>query len=235
MTPQERSLIQSVFDRLARLAGAPKDPEADALIQASMRQNPDAGYQLVEAVVVQEQALNDAQARIADLERQIAALQAARQPQAPAPSGGLFSGLNPFGRSRVPQTPPAPPAYPQQAYPQQPGYPPQPGYPQQPGYGQPSPWGAPSAGGSFLRTAAGTAVGVAGGVLLAESISNMFGGHAANAANVASAAGAEHLGAPVSYDTQVADQGGYDPSGDFGVDAGGDVGYDDGGFDDSSF
>ena len=227
MTPQERSLIQSVFDRLARLAGSPKDPEADAMIQALMHQVPDAGYQMVQAVVVQEQSLNEAQARIADLERQLAAARTAQAPQAPAPSGGLFSSLNPWGRSRVPQSPPpAPPVYPQQAgYPQ--GYPQQAGYPQQPGYGQPSPWGggAPSAGGSFLRTAAGAAVGVAGGVLLAEGISNMFGGHQAAAAAVVP--GAEQLGAPTSYDTQVADQGSYDPAGDPGYDVGG--GFDDDG------
>jgi len=224
MTPQERSLIQSVFDRLARLAGSPKDSEAEALILASIRQIPDAPYQLVQAVVVQEQALNEAGARIADLERQLAEAQARTAQPAPQPAaGGMFSGLNPWGRSRVPQTPAAP----------APGYAPpgfgggQPAYPQ-PGYPQPqqSPWGgAPSAGGSFLRTAAGTAVGVAGGVMLAEGLSNMFGGgHAAAAApapHVPPAADA----APVSYDTQVADTGGYDGGDD----------YADSGFDDSAF
>jgi hypothetical protein len=231
MTPQERSLIQSVFDRLARLAGSPKDSEAEALILASIRQIPDAPYQLVQAVVVQEQALTEAEARITELQRQLAEAQARAAQPAPQPAGGgLFSGLNPWGRSRVPQTPAAPPPnYGQPGFGGgQPAYG-QPGYPQ-PGFGQPqqSPWGgAPSAGGSFLRTAAGTAVGVAGGVMLAEGLSNMFGGgHAA-------AAAAPHVppaeAAPVSYDTQVADTGGYDGSGDFG-----DSGFD-GGFDDSAF
>ncbi|WP_040567375.1 DUF2076 domain-containing protein [Magnetospirillum molischianum] len=232
MTPQERSLIQSVFDRLARLAGSPKDSEAEALILASIRQIPDAPYQLVQAVVVQEQALNEADARIAELQRQLAEAQAqartAQPAQQPA-SGGLFSGINPWGRSRVPQTPAAP----------APGYAPapppgfgggQPAYPQPP---QSSPWGggAPSAGGSFLRTAAGTAVGVAGGVMLAQGLSSMFGGsHAAAAAapNVPPAADPA-AAAPVSYDTQVADTGGYDAGGDYTAD-----GFD-GGFDDSSY
>jgi len=224
MTPQERSLIQSVFDRLARLAGSPKDSEAEALILASIKQIPDAPYQLVQAVVVQEQALNEAEARIAELQRQLAEAQARAAQPAPQPAaGGMFSGLNPWGRSRVPQTPAAP----------APGYAPpgfgggQPGYPQP----QPSPWGgAPSAGGSFLRTAAGTAVGVAGGMMLAEGLSNMFGGgHAAAAAAAPHVPpAADPAAAPVSYDTQVADTGGYD-SGDYG-----DGGFD-GGFDDSAF
>jgi hypothetical protein len=47
---------------------------------------------------------------------------------------------------------------------------------------QPSgPWSqqayAPSAGGSFLRGALGTAAGVAGGMLLANSLSGIFGNH----------------------------------------------------------
>jgi len=225
MTPQERSLIQSVFDRLARLAGSPKDSEAEALILASIRQIPDAPYQLVQAVVVQEQALNEAEARIAELQRQLAEAQSRAAQPAPQPAaGGLFSGLNPWGRSRVPQTPAAPPSGFGGG---QPAYGPQPGYapPQQ------SPWGgAPSAGGSFLRTAAGTAVGVAGGVMLAEGLSNMFGGgHAAAAAAAPHVPpAADPAAAPVSYDTQVADTGGYD-GGDY-ADSGFDSGFDDSAF-----
>ena len=32
MTPQERQMIDDLFDRLARLESAPRDPDAEALI-----------------------------------------------------------------------------------------------------------------------------------------------------------------------------------------------------------
>jgi hypothetical protein len=64
--------------------------------------------------------------------------------------------------------------------------PPQPTYAQSPvpmapapspwGAPQVSPWGAPRSGG-FLSGVAETAVGVAGGMLLAQGVSNLFGGH----------------------------------------------------------
>jgi hypothetical protein len=42
---------------------------------------------------------------------------------------------------------------------------------------EPGPWGGtPPAGGGFLQGALGTAAGVAGGVLLADSIRGLFGG-----------------------------------------------------------
>jgi len=221
MTPQERDLIHSVFERLGRLAGSPRDPEAEALITERTRANPSAAYHLVEAVVVQEQALAEAQARIADLDRQLAQLRA--QPQQQPRSGGFLSSL--FGGGAPAPRPAAPPAYP----PQQQAYPQQPYAPQQPAYGA-NPWGQPqpSAGGSFLRTAAGTAVGVAGGIMLAEGISSMFaGGHQQAMANTVS----DSFGAAppaVPLDTQVADTG-FDGG---GFDAGG---FDAGGFDDTEF
>ena len=65
MTPQERDLIQSVFDRLARAAGSPKDPEAEALIAERLRTLPDGVYGLVQAVVFQDLALKRAEAHVA--------------------------------------------------------------------------------------------------------------------------------------------------------------------------
>ena len=211
MTPSESDLIQSVFDRLAKLAGGPKDAQAEALIHERMRSVPDAAYNLVEAVVVQEMAIKENEARIRDLEAQLAA-------RAPAPQqqpGGFGRSAWGGGRGSVPST-----QVPQQQVQQQ-QYTPQP---------QPSPWGGqPSAGGSFLRTAAGAAVGVAGGMLLANSISSMFaGGHGGSApgAQQASDTGGYNAadGAAPSYDTNVADDQGY---GDFdsGYDVGGDEGF----------
>jgi len=158
MTPQDRELIESVFSRLAQTSGAPKDPEALALITERVRALPDASYGLVQAVLVQESILKQAQSHIADLERRLA--------ESPA-SGGSFlnAGSNPWAQSASPR--PAPP--------QQPAF-------QQPVYQQPaqqaSPWGAqPQAGGGFLRQAATAAAGVAGGMLVAEGISSLFSGH----------------------------------------------------------
>ncbi len=163
MTPQDRELIESVFSRLAQTANAPKDPDALALIAERMRALPDASYGLVQAVLVQESILKQAQTHIADLERRLA--------EAPAASsGGSFlnaGSSNPWAQS----APPSRPAPPQQ---QQPAYQPPPYQPAQ----QASPWGAqPVAGGGFLRQAATAAAGVAGGMLVAEGISSLFSGH----------------------------------------------------------
>lgn len=208
MTPQERDLIQSVFDRLARLANGPKDREAEALILEHMRSIPDAAYNLVEAVVVQEMAIKERDARIAELERRPAL--APQQQAQPAAFGQQPGRNNPWGRGSVPQT------QPQNSQAQY-------GQNQQQG-----PWGGqPSAGGSFLRTAAGAAVGVAGGMLLANSISSMFGGgHTAAAPapvnQVADTGAAPGPGPEPSLDTNVADDMGYDGGFDGGFDGGGD-------------
>jgi hypothetical protein len=224
MTPQERDLIQSVFDRLARLAGKEKDREAEALILERLRAVPDAAYNLVEAVVVQEMAIKENEARIRELETRLAQAQPAQQPQQ---AGGFGRPGGVWGRGSVPST-----TQPQQYAPQ-----PQPQPQPQQQYAQPSPWGGqPSAGGGFLRTAAGAAVGVAGGMLLANSISSMFaGGHggAANAQPISETINNYYGTTPqaggepqVSYDTGVADDQGYS-GGDSGFDPGFDVGGDD--------
>jgi hypothetical protein len=233
MTPQERDLILNVFDRLAKLAGGTKDREAEALIAERMRAIPDSAYNLVEAVVVQDLAIKERDARINELEQRLSS--------APPPQqqGGFAQGpaANPWGRGSVPSVPQ------QQA--QQ--YAPPPQYAPQPQYAQPqSPWGGQPGGGGFLRTAAGAAVGVAGGMLLANSISSMFaGGHAGGSpfggsASPASETITENItnnyygsappAAPTAdyqpqFDTNVADTSGYDP----GYDGGG--GFDDGGGD----
>jgi len=231
MNPSERDLILSVFDRLARLAGGAKDREAEALIAERMRAVPDAAYNLVEAVVVQEMTLKENETRIRELERQLAAGPQNQQPQ----GGGFAQGGNPWGRGSVP------PVQPQPQQPQQ--YAPQPQqYAPQPQYAQSQPWGQP-AGGNFLRTAAGAAVGVAGGMLLAEGVSHMFAGGGRGGASPwgggASPASEtinetvtnNYYGTPpaaeapqqqVSYDTNVADDGGYDSGIDSGFDGGDD-------------
>src|SRR5213080_2188429 len=68
MTPEERNLIIDLFDRLATLEDAQRDPDAERLIRDGLRQAPNAPYALVQTVLVQEEALKRADARIRELE-----------------------------------------------------------------------------------------------------------------------------------------------------------------------
>ena len=47
MTPEERKLVTDLFDRLATLEDAQRDPEAERAIMDGLRQAPNAGYALV--------------------------------------------------------------------------------------------------------------------------------------------------------------------------------------------
>jgi hypothetical protein len=185
MTPQERQMIDELFDRLSKLESAPRDPDAVTAIAQGLRNAPNAVYALVQTVLVQDEALKRANSRIQELE----AAGAGGQQQ----SGGFLDSMREtiFGqnqpRGSVPNVPP-PASRPvwnsgqvmQQA--QSPGQYNQAPY-GQPSYGQPSygqPYGAPQApmggGGSFLGTAAAAAAGMVGGSLLLGSIRSMMGG-----------------------------------------------------------
>ena len=187
MTPQERQLVDELFDRLSKIENAPRDPDAITAISDGLRKAPGAIYALVQTVLLQDEALKRAHDRIQELE-------AAHAPEQ-AQSGGfldtmrdtLFGGS--LSRGSVPNVPPrdqrpvwnsgqamqqAQPGYGQppygQAYGQGPGQGPGQGYGQ--GYGAPPVGG----GGSFLGTAAAAAAGVVGGSLLLSSIRGMMGG-----------------------------------------------------------
>jgi uncharacterized protein len=178
MTPQERQLIDDLFGRLSKMESAPRDPDAVAAMAQGLRAAPNAVYALVQTVLVQDEALKRADARIQELE-------AAGAPQQNQ-SGGFLDSMREtiFGQGQshgsVPNVPPpevgsrpvwnsgqvlhqAPPAAP---------------------FGQGSfgqPYGASQApvgggGGSFLGTAAAAAAGVVGGSLLLGSIRSMMGG-----------------------------------------------------------
>jgi uncharacterized protein len=176
MTPQERQLIDQLFDRLAKLESAPRDPDAVAAIVDGLRKAPNAVYPLVQTVLVQDEALKRANAVIQELE--------AGGAGTAQPSGGFLDSMRDaiFGqdqpRGSVPNVPP-PASRPvwnsgqvmqQQAQP--PGQSGQAPYSQS--YGAPQ---APIGGGSsFLGTAAATAAGMVGGSLLLNSIRSMMGG-----------------------------------------------------------
>jgi hypothetical protein len=204
MTPQEQQLVADLFDRLASLEGQRRDADAERLIREGLGRAPNSVYALVQTVLLQDEALKRANARIEELEHAAP----------PAESGGSFldSVRNILGgrgdqppRSSVPPVrqggmgssgawgarPDAGP----EAGPWGGGYsPPPPGY--QPGGYPPGayPPGAPPAGGggSFLGTAAATVAGVVGGAMLLNGIRSMMGGHETPGHD---AGGAPHTGA----------------------------------------
>lgn len=151
MQQQESDLIADLFGRLQQFENQPRDQEAERLIASYVARQPASPYLLVQTALVQEEALKQAKARIAELESKVASGQASGQ--------GSFLGNAPRGpwgspAAPVPAAVPAPVPAPAQ------------------------PWGAAPqapAGGGFLRTALTTAAGVAGGALLFEGIRGMFG------------------------------------------------------------
>src|SRR5437899_6276693 len=68
MTPQERQLIDDLFDRLGKLENAPRDAEAMSAIMQGLRNAPNAVYALVQTALVQDEALKRADMRIQELE-----------------------------------------------------------------------------------------------------------------------------------------------------------------------
>ncbi|TWC00487.1 hypothetical protein FBZ93_105284 [Bradyrhizobium macuxiense] len=187
MTPQERQLIDDLFDRLAKLENAPRDSEAMSAIMQGLRNAPNAVYALVQTALVQDEALKRAHDRIQELEAAVGQQQGAQQQ-----GGGFLDSMRDaiFGQGqgqphgsvppvRAPDIGGGRPVWNSgQAIQQAGGYG-QPQYgqpyngPQPPAFGSGAPGGG---GGSFLGTAAAAAAGVVGGGLLLSSIRGMMGG-----------------------------------------------------------
>lgn len=184
MTPDERQMISDLFDRM-RGVSVDKDRDAESLINQRVRSSPDAAYLLVQSVLMQEFALQQSTARIEELEEQMRQMESAGQPQRSSGSflGGLFGGsrqAEPPRSSSVPAFGSRPASSPW-------GNQSSAGY-NAPPRGAPGPMGAPMqqpagvpASGGFLKGAMAAAAGVAGGMLLAESVRNMMGGSPASA------------------------------------------------------
>jgi hypothetical protein len=181
MTPQERQLVDDLFDRLSKVESAPRDPDAAAAISEGLRKAPNAIYALVQTVLLQDEALKRAHERIQELESD----GAGERPQ----SGGFLDSMRETIFGQAPQRGSVPNVRP----PELPGRPTwnsgqvmrqaqDPGQYAQAPYGQGAPQapmgGAPmgGGGGSFLGTAAAAAAGVVGGSLLLGSIRSMMGG-----------------------------------------------------------
>ncbi|HWV83201.1 MAG TPA: DUF2076 family protein [Hyphomicrobiaceae bacterium] len=223
LTPEERHAINDLFERISANGPADKDGEAEALINQLMRRTPDSAYILVQTTLVQEAHIEDLEARIRELEAQLAGnsrppsrggfLGGARRSAAPRDdyvedrgySEDRRSGIPPIGSRSGPSAyEPAPqPAWrgtrdePANA---RPNAPPQP---------------QSGGGGGFFRTAAAMAAGVAGGTLLANSLGGMFGGgksgdaHASQDASTAHDSGHQDAidNDPGNYDSNYHDTG----------------------------
>lgn len=172
MQSEEQRLIESLFSRLkqAESQSAPRDAAAERLIEQQLRQQPAAPYYMAQAILIQEAAMKKLSAQVSELQNQLAQAQQqlsqTQQQPARQSSGGFLSGL--FGggqRHSAPQQPVWNSA--QQPYAQPPASAPQQPYAQQP-------YAAARGGSGFLGGALQTAVGVAGGVVMADMLTSMF-------------------------------------------------------------
>ncbi|SDI96554.1 hypothetical protein SAMN05216588_13124 [Pseudomonas flavescens] len=162
MNSEEQTLIDGLFSRLqeAEHQGGLRDTEAEAQIKGHLARQPAAAYYMAQAILIQEAAIKRLDQRVRELEAQASE----QQRQRPA-NAGFLAGL--FGGGQADAAPPA----------QRPA-----------GWGEtrfsqaaaPAPTAsAPGAaavaqGGGFMRGALQTAAGVAGGVMVADLLTNMF-------------------------------------------------------------
>jgi uncharacterized protein len=186
MTPQERQLVDDLFDRLSKMENASRDPDAAAAIAQGLRIAPNAIYALVQTVLVQDEALKQAHHRIEELENQSAPAQNQGGGFLDTMRGALFGQGQSQGS--VPNVRPPDvgnrPVWNSGQVLQQSGHYDQGGYgqsyggPQAPGGGMMGGgmMGGGTGGGSFLGTAAATAAGMVGGSLLLNSFRGMMGG-----------------------------------------------------------
>lgn len=139
MSPEERQLIQGLFDRIKAAGDGPRDKEAEAFINDAVRALPYAPYLLAQTTIVQDQALRAANDRLQQLEAEVADLNdRLRQAPQPQQGGGFLGGLGSLFGGGQPQPRPEPP----QGYGQRPAGGPWGGPPQQGGWG-----GQPQGGG----------------------------------------------------------------------------------------
>jgi len=148
MTPAERQMISDLFTRIGRLGPIEKDREAAQMIGEAVQKIPDAPYFLVQSVLVQDEALRQADARICELEGRSSEQPSKSFLRARGVSAGSVPFVGPRALSRVQEPMPA----------------------REPALSAPAP-------GGFLASALSTAASVAGGMLLADSIRGLFGGH----------------------------------------------------------
>ncbi|MDD2738458.1 MAG: DUF2076 domain-containing protein [Methylomonas lenta] len=162
MNNQEQAQLTQFLNQLVEVKLTEKNAAAEAQILEAIARQPDAAYLLVQRSLLQDQALQTAQAKIIELQHQIQQSPAKQvnsflngDPWAPAPaSSNGVPGANSY---QIPNAPQAPgnPAF-SRAAAQNPG----------PGFGS-----------SFLGNVATTAAGVVAGSFLFQGIENLMGHH----------------------------------------------------------
>jgi hypothetical protein len=177
MDQNERQIIDELFGKLrqAEAQSGPRDAQAEGFIREQVARQPAAPYLMAQAIVIQEQALAQSQARIQQLEEQLRS-----RPAASSGGGGLFGSL--FGggsQQRQPAPPPSNSPWGNQGGQQQVGDPRVAQY-ANPQYQQ-------RQGGGFMAGAMQTAMGVAGGMLIGSALGSMFSGGEAMAADAVGA------------------------------------------------
>jgi uncharacterized protein len=167
MTPQERAMLEDLVRKVQETRLAEKDPEAEELLDQGLGRDPDATYKLAQTVLVQNLALNQARAQIQQLQQS--------QQQQPARATSFLGSL--LGQRDPAPAQPAQPQYQPVPY-QQPTYQQAPAYQAPPQYATAPPYATsgPGPAGSFLRSAATTAAGVAAGALAFEGIESLMHG-----------------------------------------------------------
>ena len=194
MNTQERQVIDHLFDKLrdAERQASPREPVAETHIRSRIEAQPGAPYLMAQTIVMQEQALEAAQARITGLEDELA--------RRPAGGGGFLSNL--FGGSSQPRpshVPQRDPGTVRGTMLAQPGF--------GPAHGAPGMTAQPGRGG-FLAGAAQTAMGVAGGMVLGSMIgSALSGGGEANAAEAPASQPEPATDAPADFGGGFGDDG----------------------------
>jgi hypothetical protein len=158
MNSDEQHLINGLFSRLQEAArqSSPRDAGAEAQINEHLARQPAAAYYMTQAILIQEAAIKRLEQRVQELEAGPVASKGAS-------AGGFLSGLFTAKPSQA-ATPPR-----QQAGGWMEPYPTQGSV-----AGSPQNAPAPAQGGGFLRGALQTATGVAGGIMVAELLGNMF-------------------------------------------------------------
>lgn len=162
MDNTERQVIDELFAKVKQAEGGfgPRDPQAEARIREHVTAHAAAPYYMAQAIIIQEQALAGSQARIEQLEKELA-----ERPAGGSFLGGLFGGGSsrpaPARRGPVAGVDPRVAAY---ADPRS------------------------RQGGGFLAGAMQTAIGVAGGVLLGNAVMDMLTPDSAAAAEADAAA-----------------------------------------------
>lgn len=161
MNPQEREQLTLFLKQLADARVGSKDDEAAKRISATVAQQPDAAYLLVQRALLLEQALNAAKTQIAELKNQVG--------NAPGNSGFL-GGSNPWAQSldRGTNSGGVPGAGNYQIPRAAPG-----------NYAAPASQGSflGGGGGSFLGNVATTAAGVVAGSFLFQGLESLLGHH----------------------------------------------------------